>query len=501
MRQYQAGSNLSEQRYLAILEDQTELICRFTADGVILYVNAAFCRFFNKSAEELLGTSWHPHAFSEDVELINAKLSTLTPINPIVSIENRILKADGQIYWGQFVNRAFFDDAGNLVEMQSVGRNITEQKLAEQALKIENQKNSMLLKTAGDGIHILDEAGNILQFSDSFADMLGYSLEETAKLNVFDWDAQIPGEQFADFFESPLIGSKRFETKHRRKDGTLIDVEINANGVEIAGKHYVFASARDITAQKAVKHELEELNQRYMSLFMDSPDAYLIIELDRGSITDCNHAAETMLRGSREQIIGLTPDQLSPVRQPNGKSSQAAVAEIKAETAQQGRNRFEWVHRRFDQSEFWAEVTTTRISYGDGQVALVAWRDISDRKRLEISLRDAKEAAEQGAKAKAEFLANMSHEIRTPMNGVIGLTKLAQTQEMPDQLRDYLAKILQSSEGLLYIINDILDFSKLEAGKLHIDQQKFDLGQLLATIWGLFEAQASEKQLRFVINN
>ncbi len=497
-------------------------------------------------------------------------------------------------------------------------------------LSKENEKNRIFLHNSSDGIHILDESGSIVQLSESFANMLGYSYEEAVKLNIVEWDAGIPKDQLVETVKSLMGEAKRFETKHRRKDGTLIDVEVNANGVEIAGKRYLFASARDITAQTAAKKQLVELTERYMTLFMDSPDAYLIMELDKGRITECNHAAETMLRGTRKQLLGLRPDQLSPVYQPNGKTSQDAAAELIAETLRQGRNRFEWLHCRLDQSEFWAEITISVINYEHRQVLLVAWRDISDRKQLELSLRekqtalqtannklalyyslledsedifyvldtqdryrmvfankaavrhygypiktlltmrvpdwdpdmdfpklaellsmtksqghitlntrhrvasgeiipvevsanylkdknneylygyvidirqrlhlentlrDAKAKAEQAAKAKSDFLANMSHEIRTPMNGVIGLTKLAQAQEMPDQVRRYLEKILQSSEGLLYIINDILDFSKLEAGKLQIDQQKFDLAQLLATICSLFESRADEKQL------
>ncbi|MBT9098296.1 PAS domain S-box protein [Methylovulum psychrotolerans] len=121
-------SSPSARRYLCVLEDQTEIICRFLTDGTILYVNDAYCRFFGKSRESLIGKTWQPTAWAEDLPLINAKLAMLSPAQPVVTIENRLIAADGSLRWGQFVNRGFFDANGQLLEMQSVGRDITEQK-------------------------------------------------------------------------------------------------------------------------------------------------------------------------------------------------------------------------------------------------------------------------------------------------------------------------------------------------------------------------------------
>ncbi len=125
---------LSEKRCRTVVEDQTEVICRFHVDGTFIFVNDVYCRFFGKSSQELFGKKWQPKAVSEDVAMIEKKLETLSEDNPIVTIENRVYSGSGEIRWMQFVNRGFFDNEGKLIEIQAVGRDINERKLAEEKL-------------------------------------------------------------------------------------------------------------------------------------------------------------------------------------------------------------------------------------------------------------------------------------------------------------------------------------------------------------------------------
>ena len=125
----------SEDRYRAVVEDQTEIISRFRTDGTLTFVNDVFCRFFAQKAEDILGTRWQPSEVHDDVSEIERKLATLSSLNPIIVIETRVYDGNGTIHWMQFVNRGFFDELGQLTEIQSVGRDITERRLVEDKLR------------------------------------------------------------------------------------------------------------------------------------------------------------------------------------------------------------------------------------------------------------------------------------------------------------------------------------------------------------------------------
>jgi len=125
----------SEARYRAIVEDQTELICRYLPDGTITFVNEAYCRYFGKRREELLGRSFMPLIPEEDRRSMEAQMTALGRENPVAAIEHRVILPDGEIRWQHWADRAIFDTRGQIGEFAGVGRDITDRKRAEEALQ------------------------------------------------------------------------------------------------------------------------------------------------------------------------------------------------------------------------------------------------------------------------------------------------------------------------------------------------------------------------------
>ncbi|WP_293098688.1 PAS domain S-box protein [Moorena sp. SIOASIH] len=129
----------SEARYRAIVEDQTELICRFRPDGTLTFVNGAYCRYFSKSEKELIGQRFLPLIPDEDLKRLEQCITSLSPQNPVETVEHRVIMPTGEIRWQQWSDRAIFNEQGQLIELQAVGRDITEHKHADEQLLQKSQ--------------------------------------------------------------------------------------------------------------------------------------------------------------------------------------------------------------------------------------------------------------------------------------------------------------------------------------------------------------------------
>lgn len=170
----QRALEASERRYRGIVEDQPELVCRFTRDGILTFVNRAFCRYFNRSAEALAGTSFlalFPH---DEQETMLRKWLQLTPQRPIVQLEHRGRDAEGRLRWHGWSVRGLFEPNGALAEIQAVGRDVTELIETLDALRASEARFERVLSGATDGFWDWDLEENRVYYSPSFRAQLGF---------------------------------------------------------------------------------------------------------------------------------------------------------------------------------------------------------------------------------------------------------------------------------------------------------------------------------------
>ena len=292
---------------------------------------------------------------------------------------------------------------------------------------------------------------------------------------------------------------KEFKMQYRlrRHDGEYRWLQ--DNGLPRYDKAHNFlgyiGSCVDVTDRIELERALAADKLKFESLFQLSPLGMALVEHDTGAFLEVNNALLRSSGYTREEFLRLTYWEITPIKYEAQEQQQ--IIELN-ETGRFGPNEKEYINKQG--VRYPILISGFLITQPDGKK--VVWgiiEDISERKKTQIELIKAKESAESLAKLKSEFLTNMSHEIRTPMNAIIGLSQLALNKQANDDVRDYLEKIHSSSESLLGILNDILDLSKIEAGKLQIICQSFDLNHLLDGLSDLFSHRAKEKHLNFDI--
>lgn len=181
---------------------------------------------------------------------------------------------------------------------------ITDKKSAEFALENAKKYYQLLLDYASDGIHILDQQGNIVASSHSFAEQLGYEHDEIKNLNISDLDFHIPKANIPHFIQRLLTTPETFETKHRCKNGTLLDMQINAKGVEIDNEMYLYASARDITEAKILKEQVIH-ERNFVSTIINNASAIIAVINADGIMTRLNEYGQKFTGYSQEEVASV----------------------------------------------------------------------------------------------------------------------------------------------------------------------------------------------------
>ncbi|WP_223786754.1 hybrid sensor histidine kinase/response regulator [Marinicella meishanensis] len=244
------------------------------------------------------------------------------------------------------------------------------------------------------------------------------------------------------------------------------------------------------------EQQLQESEEKYRLLYEKSEDPMLIIA--DGKLVMVNQATVDLFGYANEQeMLTINPFFLTPEMQHGGVTSYEKALATKAIVEAKGYCRFEWLYKKKDQQVYPADITLTAIPFGGKPAIFCILRDISESKKIEQELIQAQQKADSANQAKSVFLANMSHEIRTPMNGILGTLDLMLQNPLPADQKERARIIQNSADSLMAIINDILDISKIEAGKLTLDDQPFNLQALMAEFAESIQPGLAEKSLSF----
>jgi PAS domain S-box-containing protein len=266
--------HLSEARYRAVVEGQSELICRFTPDGTHVFVNEAYCRYFNKSRGEIVGRPFISTVPEEDREVVRQHFASLSQENPISTIEHRIILPDGTIRWQQWTDRAIFNDRGDIVEYQSVGRDITDRKQAEEALRTSEEKYRELVQNANSVILKMDMEGNITFFNEFAEKFFGYSKEEVLGRNVLGTivpPADTSGKDLRDLIRSICRHPDQYtinENENMTRDGRRVWMRWTnrVNYDETGDPSGIFSVGVDITEHRRMEEQLAASERKFREL-------------------------------------------------------------------------------------------------------------------------------------------------------------------------------------------------------------------------------------------
>ncbi|MEC4850854.1 MAG: EAL domain-containing protein [Jaaginema sp. PMC 1079.18] len=322
--------------------------------------------------------AWETKIHPEDLIASRTSLQQALKGEQDFNTEFRIVRPDGTVRYVEAHAIVQRDAAEQPIRMIGANLDISDRKLVKLALEKELFLSQTLFNTSIDGIVLLDSQGNVLQTSASFAQMLGYTIAETYRLNVVDWDAQWSRAELQSLLQGTNPLPPYFETRHRRKDGSVYDVEISYNQEFLNGETVHFCMCRDISNRKLAESErsrlINVLEASLNEIYLFNPDTLQFEYVNQGALQNLGY--------SLKQLQAMTPLDIKP-------DISAAEFEKLLTPLRQGQTpkiNFETVHQRADGSYYPVEVHL-QLSQHDGQsVFLAIVLDISDRKETEARL-------------------------------------------------------------------------------------------------------------------
>ena len=488
-----------------------QLILGSIADGVVVADSNGKFLLFNAAAEQVLGigaTETAPDNWSD-------KYGTYMPdgVTPYPSHQLPLVRAmrgesvdaveifirNKHVPAGRLISitgRALRGADGALQGGVVVFHDITERKRADEALRRSEERYHLLFDSNPHPVWVYDlQTLAILDVNHSAVRNYGYAREEFLSLTIKDIR---PPEDVPALLQSAANSLSDTESagvwRHRKKDGSLIDVEVTSHPLIYGDKNARLVVATDITTRKKAEEALRQSEERFRLLVSEVTD-YAILMLDpEGRIASWNAGAARIKGYRSEEIIGQHFS-LFYTREDVESGKPAHSLKVAEE---QGRFEDESWRVRKDGSRFWASVVITALHDQTGRLRGFGkvTRDITERKRTEELMLRAKEEAERASKFKDQFLSTMSHELRTPLNAVLGFSDLLADERygpLNDRQRRYIDHIHTGGKHLLKLITDILDLSKIEAGRMELAREDVAVASAYVEVLSALQPLADKK--------
>ena len=379
----------SEERLRVIVDTSPAGIIMLDPDGDITFANRSMAEMLSCSLPELIGLPYvdrlHPEELQESGNLIDQLMNR--EFNDAAT-ERRYLRCDGSDFWGYVTSTRLKTEGGKPQALIAMVADITERKMQQAALQEETARWQMMMERSRDGILIIDVTNSAVRdVNSAFAEMLGYSRSEMLGMFPWDWDLRFTREEIEAMPAEHKTGDFFFETRMRRKDGTIRDVEVSSTLTEFRGERQSFCICRDVTERKTAEDEIRR-DKALLRCLIDSVGDLIFIKDVNGVYQACNKAAEEFIGLQESEQIGKTDfdffeRDIAEAIEERDRQILASGKESRSE---------EWVTYR-DGSRGLLDTVKAPYYGTDGkQLGLVGIsRDITERKRAEELIRRERE--------------------------------------------------------------------------------------------------------------